>query len=234
MPQLVFNHFFSSLEIKESIENQLHCWLLDKRQFFIQKSTATMIHTTLSYTLSSEIFGCPTLSALIISCDGTQIMRQSSKQIRVTDWKCLAPVILSSTINNIMPRRSIATPPPPLGDMLLSEGRHWELSVLPQNPTQWTSKFRTLTSPPESRTRAVSYLVKRPLRGYLRSSLLESTLSNSILLREIRNFGFYPWRLCLTYAQQETVLSHPLNWFYKKTAEIKFVSKFFLTSLEDI
>lgn len=115
MPQLVFNHFFSSLEIKESIENQLHCWLLDKRQFFIQKSTATMIHTTLSYTLSSEIFGCPTLSALIISCDGTQIMRQSSKQIRVTDWKRLAPVILSSTINNIMPRRSIATllPPPP-------------------------------------------------------------------------------------------------------------------------
>ena len=184
MPQLVFNHFFSSLEIKESIENQLHCWLLDKRQFFIQKSTATMIHTTLSYTLSSEIFGCPTLSALIISCDGTQIMRQSSKQIRVTDWKRLAPV-------------PSPPPPPPLGDMLLSEGRHWEL----RNTTQWTSKFRTLTSPPESRTRAVSYLVKRPLRGYLRSSLLESTLSNSILLREIRKFGFYPWRLCLTYAQ---------------------------------
>ena len=101
MPQLVFNHFFSSLEIKESIENQLHCWLLDKRQFFIQKSTATMIHTTLSYTLSSEIFGCPTLSALIISCDGTQIMRQSSKQIRVTDWKRLAPVP--------------SPPPPPAG-----------------------------------------------------------------------------------------------------------------------
>ena len=187
MPQLVFNHFFSSLEIKESIENQLHCWLLDKRQFFIQKSTATMIHTTLSYTLSSEIFGCPTLSALIISCDGTQIMRQSSKQIRVTDWKRLAPVPSPS-------------PPRWVTCSWVKEGTE-SYVFCPKNPTQWTSKFRTLTSPPESRTRAVSYLVKRPLRGYLRSSLLESTLSNSILLREIRKFGFYPWRLCLTYAQ---------------------------------